>query len=120
MGIVVSGVTFTRRDVNGNRWVETWATVEFRDPLSGYRPGGESFDFTVSGGAGMRRIERLLVTPVSGVLNPQYIAQANFADFPGNAGSGRLTVHALLSGAVDIISGISVSGIRANVIILGT
>lgn len=120
MGIVVSGIIFTRRDVQGQRYVEAWATVEFRDPLSGYRPGGESFDFTVSGGAGMRRIERLMVTPVSGVLNPAYQVQPQYADFPGNAGSGRLTIHALLSGAVDIISGISVSGVRANVHILGT
>lgn len=160
MGVVISGITFTRRDINGNRFVEMWGIVEFNDLLSGYRPGGESFDFATSGG-GMRRIERIMALPSSGALGGISV-QPNYTDYPGPAGSGRITLAtplisgvgiqiasgtqlflsgqllsgnisgqvraSLFSGAIagevttvyrELLSGVSVSGVRANVIILG-
>lgn len=101
MSTVVSSLIFTRKDIAGNPHVEGYFLVEFRDAR--YTPGGESVDLS----AYMRRIEFVQTQPVSGILD--YEPRPSMTDYPGNAGSGRMTLHYLRSSIVTIhMSGLGI------------
>lgn len=102
MAVVISPIVRTMVDGAGNPMTELYGIVEFRD--AGHLPAGEAFDLS----AYMRRTEYLFMQPISGALyyEPRVVA----GDFPGNAGSGRLTLFSLASGIVTLnISGVGIS-----------
>lgn len=128
MAVVISSLVFTKKDIAGNSFVEGYFLVEFRD--AGYTPGGEAMDLS----SFMRRAEFVQATPASGALD--YEARPSYTDYPGNAGSGRVTLHylrsslgiSIISGTVNIapaqlraelLSGVAVSGARAIVHAIG-
>lgn len=110
MAIVISSTVFTRQDMMGNPWVEGWFLVEFRD--ANYTLGGENLALNTY----MSRIEHINAQFVSG--NNNYETSPNLADYPANAGSGRLQLYYMGSGIVTLnISGLRV-GIQSGALIV--
>lgn len=109
MAVIISSLLFTKLDINGNRWVDGYLLVEYRD--AGYSPGGENIDLT----SRFRRVEHIEAFPASGVLD--YNPRANYGDLPGNAGSGRLQLFYGGSGNINInISGLPVSILSGTIL----
>ena len=108
MGTLISPITFTRRDDAGNPWVEVFSIFEYTS--AGILPTGESIDLSPY----MRRVENILAQPISGIL--LYDPRPNATDFPGNAGSGRMELHSLVSGIVTLnISGLQIQILSGNI-----
>ena len=102
MGVLISPIVLTRRDVVGNEYVDLYSIYEYRD--AGIQPGGEAIDLS----AYMRRVEYIQAQPISGVLLNE--PRPNATDFPGNAGSGRMELYTLGSGLVTVnISGLPIT-----------
>lgn len=102
MGTLISPITFTKRDVAGNAFVEVLSIFEYTS--AGILPVGESIDLSNY----MRRVEMIQAQPISGVF--LYEARPNATDFPGNAGSGRMELYYGGSSTINInISGLPVS-----------
>ena len=113
MAIVVSGIVFTRSDNAGNPWTEGYFLIEFRDAR--YTPGGEAMDLS----AYMRRVEFMHAQPISGALT--YEPRPMATDFPGNAGSGRLTLHYVDSGIVTLhVSGLPIQILSGSIVSLAS
>lgn len=101
MAVVISPIVRTVVDGGGNPYVELFGIVEYRDAT--HAPAGEAFDLS----AYMRRVEYIYMQPISGALyyQPRVVA----GDYPGNAGSGRLTLYYLASGIITLnISGVGI------------
>ena len=115
MGTLISPIVLTRRDVQGNEYVDVYSIFEYRD--AGIQPTGESIDLSNF----MRRVENIHAPPISGAL--LYDPRPNATDFPGNAGSGRMELHSLVSGIVTLnVSGLPIqilSGAISNLSGLG-
>ena len=108
MGTLISPIVLTRRDVQGNEWVDVYSIYEYRD--AGISPGGEAIDLTPY----MRRVENIHAQPISGILI--YEPRPNATDFPGNAGSGRMELWSLGSGIVTLnISGLQIQILSGNI-----
>ena len=108
MGTLISPIVFTRRDDAGNPWVEVFSIFEYTS--AGLLPTGESIDLSPY----MRRVENILAQPISGIL--LYDPRPNATDFPGNAGSGRMELHSLVSGIVTLnISGLPIQILSGNI-----
>ena len=105
MGVLISPIVLTRRDVAGNEYVDLYSIYEYRD--AGIQPTGEAVDLS----AFMRRVENIHAQPVSGVL--LYEPRPNATDFPGNAGSGRMELYYLGSGVLQI-SGLAITIISGH------
>lgn len=104
MAVVVSPIVITTRDAAGNPWTMLHAIFEYRD--ANHPPTGETIDLSPY----LRRVEYMQLTPISGALyyQPRPVA----GDYPGNAGSGRLTLYYLASG----IATLNISGLQINVL----
>jgi hypothetical protein len=100
VGVLISPIVLTRRDVQGNEFVDLYSIYEYRD--AGIQPTGEAIDLSNF----MRRVENIHAQPVSGVL--LYEPRPNATDFPGNAGSGRMELYYLGSGVLQI-SGLAIT-----------
>ena len=102
MGVLISPIVFTKRDIAGNQFTEVLSIYEYRD--AGLQPGGEAIDLS----AYMRRVENIHAQAISGVLLND--PRPNATDFPGNAGSGRMELYTLGSGLVTVnISGLPIT-----------
>lgn len=111
---IISSIVFTKKDLTGNNWVETWLLWEFTQ--AGYTPGGENINLTPY----FSRVEMAQAQSVSGAI--EFTARHNAADLPGNAGSGRVQLMRVVSGAgnfIEVVSGAAVSGARAYIHALG-
>lgn len=113
MAVIVSPIVVTTHDAAGNPYTELHGIVEYRD--AGHLPTGEVFDMS----AFLRRIEYMSLTPISGALyyQPRPVA----GDYPGNAGSGRLTLYYMSSGIVTLnISGLPVQVLSGSIVSLAS
>ena len=101
MAVVISPIVRTIRAEGGHPFTELYGIVEFRD--ANHAPTGEAFDLS----AYMRRVEYIYMQPISGAL--YYQPRVVGGDYPGNAGSGRLTLYYAGSGIVTLnISGLGI------------
>ena len=100
MATIISSLLFAKEDINGNPFTDGYLLVEYRD--AGYTPGGENLNLT----SYFRRVEHIETFPASGAL--EYQPRVNYADLPGNAGSGRLQLWYSGSGVLNI-SGIAIT-----------
>jgi hypothetical protein len=101
VGVLISPIVRTVRDIQGNEAVDVYSIYEYRD--AGIQPGGETIDLSPY----MRRAEFIHAQPVSGVF--LYEARPNATDFPGNPGSGRMELYYTGSGIVTLaISGLGI------------
>ena len=115
MAIIVSSLVFVKVDQMGNPHTEAYCLIEFRDAR--YTLGGEAMDLS----AIMRRVEvPPMVGRVSGV-SQDYEVRPNVADYPGNAGSGRLELYYANSGIVTLnISGIPIQILSGSLVSLAS
>lgn len=101
MGVLISPIVRTSRDIAGNPLVEVYSIFEYQS--TGILPTGESIDLSNY----MRRVEYVQAQPISGALLHE--PRPNASDFPGNAGSGRMELHSTGSGLVTLnISGLPI------------
>ena len=110
MAIVVSSRIFTMVDVAGNPASMGFYTIEFRD--ANYTTPGEAMDLSAT----MRWVEYVITQPLSGtnLFDPRVVQ----GDFPGNAGSGRLSLYYQASGIVTLnISGLAINVLSGSVFI---
>ena len=102
MGVLISPIVRTVRDIQGNEAVDVYSIYEYRD--AGIQPGGETIDLSPY----MRRAEYIHAQPVSGVF--LYEPRPNATDFPGNPGSGRMELYYTGSGLVTVnVSGLAIT-----------
>ena len=107
MGVLISPIVLTRRDVAGNEYADVYSIYEYRD--AGIQPGGENIPLDPY----MRRVENIHAQPISGIL--LYEPRPNATDFPGNAGSGRMELYSLGSAIVTLnISGLAITIISGH------
>jgi len=109
MGVLISPLVRTVKDVAGNSSTEVWSIYEYQAANIGV---GDSIDLS----AFMRRVEYINVTPISGAI--LHIPKPFASDFPGNAGSGRMEVHRVGGSGLEgslMQSAFAVSGMRAYI-----
>ncbi len=105
---VISAIVFTKRDIAGNNWVEAWILWEHTQ--AGYTPSGENINLTPY----FTRVEMAMARPASGALN--YSPVPTGGDWPGNAGSGRMSLFYAASGVI-VASGVGIS-IASGVVLM--
>jgi hypothetical protein len=121
VGTLISPIVRTQRDIAGNEYTDVYSIFEYTS--AGILPTGESIDLSPY----MRRVELVTAQPISGAL--LHLPRPIATDFPGNAGSGRMGLFYIGSGAITVsgfinagvltqtplLSGVAVSGTRAYI-----